>query len=58
MAGKLQGKGYETRVERVRINGVDWHRVLVGPYGQADAETARRQLADDPSARPVLIYAR
>ena len=58
MAGELQGRGYETRVERVRINGVDWHRVLVGPYGQADAETARRQLADDPSARPVLIYAR
>jgi cell division septation protein DedD len=58
MAGELQGKGYETRVERVRINGVDWHRVLVGPYGQADAETARQQLADDPAARPVLIYAR
>lgn len=58
MAGQLQGKGYETRIERVRINGVDWHRVLVGPYGQADAETARQQLAVDPAARPVLIYAR
>jgi hypothetical protein len=58
MAGELQGKGYETRVERVRINGVDWHRVLVGPYGPADAETARQQLAADPAARPVLIYAR
>jgi hypothetical protein len=58
MASKLQGKGYETRVERVRINGVDWHRVLVGPFAQADAETARQQLAVDPAARPVLIYAR
>jgi cell division septation protein DedD len=58
MAGELQGKGYETRVEQVRINGVDWHRVLVGPYGQADAETARRKLAADPAARPVLMYAK
>ncbi|MBN2108357.1 MAG: SPOR domain-containing protein [Deltaproteobacteria bacterium] len=58
MAGELQGKGYEARVERVRINGVDWHRVLVGPYGRADAETARQTFAEDPSARPVLIYAR
>lgn len=58
MASSLQGKGYGARVERVRINGVDWHRVLVGPYAQADAETARQQLAVDPAARPVLIYAR
>jgi hypothetical protein len=58
MAGELQGKVYVTRVELVRINGVDWHRVLVGPYGQADAETARQQLAREPAARPVLIYAR
>jgi cell division septation protein DedD len=58
MAGELQGKGYERRVERVSINGADWHRVLVGPSGRADAETARHQLAAEPAARPVLIYAR
>jgi len=58
MAGSLQSRGYGARVETVRINGVDWHRVLVGPYAQSDAEKARRQLAVDAAMRPVLIYAR
>jgi hypothetical protein len=42
----------------VRINGVDWHRVLVGPYGLGDAENAKQNLAADPAVHPVVIYAR
>jgi len=58
MASSLQGRGYGARIESVRINGVDWHRVLVGPYAKSDAERARQQLAVDSAMRPVLIYAR
>ena len=58
MASSLQAKGYGARIESVRIKGVDWHRVLVGPYAQSDAERARQQLAVDAAMRPVLIYAR
>jgi hypothetical protein len=58
MASSLQSKGYEARIESVRINGVDWHRVLVGPYVQSEAERVRQQLAVDSTMRPVLIYAR
>ena len=58
MANSLQGRGYGARVESVRIKGVDWHRVLVGPYTQPDAERTRQQLAVDSAMRPVLIYAR
>ncbi len=58
MASSLQAKGYEARIESVRIKGVDWHRVLVGPYAHSDAERTRQQLAVDSAMRPVLIYAR
>ena len=58
MASRLEARGYQPRIEDVRINGADWHRVVVGPYSPADAERAKQQFSGDPAARPVLMYAR
>lgn len=58
MVARLEAQGYQPRIENVRINGADWHRVLVGPYSSEAAAGARRQFSGDPEAKPVLMYAR
>lgn len=58
MVARLEARGYQPRIEHVRINGADWHRVLVGPYSSEDAAGARLQFSGDPDAKPVLMYAR
>ena len=58
MVSSLEARGYQPRIEHVRINGTDWYRVVVGPYSPDDAEKARRKFSGDPEARPVLMYAR
>lgn len=58
MAGQVEDLGYHPRIEHVRINGADWHRVLIGPYSPEVAERARRELSVALAAKPVLLYAR
>ncbi len=58
MAGQVKARGYRPRIEQVRINGADWHRVMIGPYSSEVAERARRELSVSLAAKPVLLYAR
>jgi hypothetical protein len=58
MLQKLEDKGYMARIEPVRINGLDWYRVLVGPYTASDGESAKQRLGADSTEPPVFIYAR
>ncbi len=54
---RLQQQGFQARIETVTVNGARWHRVIIGPYSREEADRARQELAADPGARPVLLYA-
>jgi len=53
---EFAGKGFRARTEQVRLKDNVWHRVLLGPYINTEAEKLKKTLADDPRFAPILIH--
>lgn len=55
LAKEMTLRGYAPRIEKVVLNNVLWHRVLLGPYRPVEAKTAARGFEDRFETKPFMI---
>ncbi len=48
-------RGYSPRIEKVVLNNVLWHRVLLGPYRPVEAKSAARGFENDFDTKPFMV---
>ena len=55
LAEDIQGKGFSARIEKASFKRNYWYRVLLGPYGFAEAKEVKRIIAKNKQLNPFII---